>query len=91
MSKQNKNRHTGLFICAGTIVVVSMAAALLFLRWALNTDPANAPSAVVTGLVMILPVIVMFILFVVLMKLLWPTKPVSRKNDIETEGDTSCE
>lgn len=91
MSKQNKNRHTGLFICAGTIVVVSMAAALLFLRWALSTDPANAPSAVVTGVVMILPVIVMFILFVVLMKLLWPTKPVSRKNDIETEGDTSCE
>ena len=91
MSKQNKNRHTGLFICAGTIVVVSMAAALLFLRWALNPDPPNAPSAVVTGVVMILPVIVMFILFVVLMKLLWPTKPVSRKNDIETEGDTSCE
>ena len=85
MSKQNKNRHTGLFLCAGAIVVLSMAAALLFLRWALNA--ATAPNPIVTGVVMLLPVIIMFILFVVLMKRLWPATPAEKK-DTERDGET---
>ena len=77
MSKQNKSSHTKLFICAGTIVILSMAAALLFLRWALNAAPA--PDPIVTVVVMVLPVIILFILFVVLMKRLWPAKPAEKK------------
>ena len=41
-----------------------------------------------TAVVMILPVIVMFVLFVLLMKRLWPAKPVNRKNDTEMEGES---
>ena len=88
MSKRPKNNHTGLIIGAGAIVIALMAAALLFLRWTLNTDPANAPPMALTAVVMILPVIVMFVLFVLLMKRLWPAKPVNRKNDTELEGES---
>lgn len=87
MSKQPNNKHTGFIIGAGAVVIALMAAALLFLRWTLNADPASAPPMIVTAVVMILPVIVMFILFVVVMKRVWPAKPVDRKGNSEAGGD----
>ena len=84
MSKQPKNNQTRLIICACVIVIALMAAALLFLRWTLNADPSAVPPTAVTVAVMALPVLVMFALFALVMKRLWPAKPARRDED-ETE------
>ena len=74
MSKQNqptKTSHTKTFIIAGAVVILMMAAALCFLRWTLNADPVNAPPAFLTAVILIIPVIVTFALFIVLVQRIW--------------------
>ena len=87
MSKQPKNNQTGLIIGAGAVVILLMAGALLYLRWTLNADPSAIPPTAVTVVVMALPVLVMFTLFAVVMKRLWPAKPADRNDDKEAGGD----
>lgn len=87
MSKQAKNNQTGLIIGAGAAVILLMAGALLYLRWTLHADPSAVPPTAVTVVVMVLPVLVMFTLFAVVMKRLWPAKPVGGNSDKEPGGD----
>ena len=87
MRKQPKNNQTGLIIGASAAVILLMAGALLYLRWTLHADPSAVPPTAVTVVVMALPVIVMFTLFAVVMKRLWPAKPVGRNDGQEPGGD----
>ena len=89
MSKQNhskKSSHTTGFILAGIVVVLMMAAALCFLHWTLNTDPANAPPAFLTAVILIIPVIVTFVLFIVLVQRIWKTPKSDAANSKKGQG-----
>ena len=86
MSRQSKNNQTGLLIGAGSIVILMMAGALFFLHWALNTDPASAPPMALTAVVLILPVIVTFALFVLLVQRIWKLPKNSGADPEKTDG-----
>lgn len=69
MDKQkqdNKRRRYAAPIIAGLIVIGSMALALRFFWWALHTDPANAPPMPLVVVILIIPVIVAFGVFIAL-------------------------
>ena len=86
MSRQSKNNQTGLLIGAGAIVILMMAGALFFLHWVLNTDPASAPPMALTAVVLILPVIVTFALFVLLVQRIWKLPKNSGTDPEKTDG-----
>ena len=86
MDKRSKHNQTGLLIGAGVIVILMMAGALFFLRWTLSMDPASAPPMALTAVVLILPVIVTFGLFALLMKRVWKLPKQSSDSSEKNAG-----
>ena len=68
MDKQTsrKKRFYKAAIISGVVVIALMAFSLWFLWQAINADPASAPSTPLLVVVLLIPVIVAFGLFVML-------------------------